>query len=84
MARILVTRRLPEGALEFVADHEVVGVTTSGGFGHRTEMSLAFAYVSPDRAAPGTALTVEIQGDRRPAQVLEGPAYDPKNERLRA
>ena len=67
----------------YVGDQKV-GVTTSGGYGHAVGQSLAFAYVSPDQAAPGTALTVEIQGDRRPAQVLEGPAYDPKNERLRA
>jgi len=40
--------------------------------------------VDPASAAPGTALEVEILGERRPAGVLAGPAYDPKNERLRA
>ena len=52
--------------------------------GHAVGQSLAFAYVHPASAAPGTALEVEILGERRPARVLESPAYDPKNERLRA
>ena len=61
-----------------------VGVTTSGGYGHAVGQSLAFAYVDPAHAAPGTALEVRMLGENRPARVLEGPVYDPKNERLRA
>jgi dimethylglycine dehydrogenase len=62
----------------------IVGVTTSGGYGHAVSQSLAFAYVEPGCAAPGTALEVTILGEKRPARVLEGPAYDPTNARLRA
>jgi dimethylglycine dehydrogenase len=58
------------------AEGRSVGITTSGGYG--------FAYVEPAFAAPGTALEVTMLGEGRPARVLEGPAYDPKNERLRA
>ncbi|RPH66684.1 MAG: FAD-dependent oxidoreductase, partial [Hyphomicrobiales bacterium] len=35
------------------AGDKVVGVTTSGGFGHKTGKSLAFAYVPPEMAAVG-------------------------------
>ncbi len=66
------------------ASGRIVGVTTSGGFGHAVGQSLAFAYVEPDCAAPGTALEVEILGERRPGHVLASPAYDPGNGRLRA
>ena len=65
-------------------DGRIVGVTTSGGYGHAVGQSLAFAYLEPGCAAPCTALEVTILGEKRPARVLEGPAYDPKNARLRA
>jgi len=66
------------------AEGRRVGVTTSGGYGFAVGKSLAFAYVEPPLAAPGTPLGVEILGDRRPARVLAEPAWDPANERLRA
>ncbi len=60
-----------------------VGLVSSGGYGYTTGSGHAFAWVDPDRARPGTALTVQVVGERRPARVLAEPAYDPKNERLR-
>lgn len=66
------------------AHGRTVGVTTSGGYGHATARSLAFAYVESGFEAPGTRLEVELLGDRRPATVLGAPVYDPANERPRA
>ena len=63
---------------------QVVGLTSSGAFGHRTGRSLAFAYVRPDAAVPGTRLSIELLGERRAAHVLAEPVYDPANARLRA
>ena len=68
----------------FADDGRVVGVTTSGAWGHYTGKSLGFAYVEPHLAAPGTTLTIDILGAPRTATVLAEPAYDPRNERLRA
>ena len=66
-------------------DAEIVGETTSGGWGHRVDASIALAVVRADLAAPGTRLEVEIYGERRPAVVQpDRPLYDPDNERLRA
>jgi dimethylglycine dehydrogenase len=62
----------------------VVGVTTSGGYGHSTATSLGFAYVDSGFDAAGTRLEVALLGDRRAATVLGGPLYDPDNARLRA
>ena len=62
---------------------ECVGVTTSGGYGHYVRKSLGFGYVPPQLAAPGTNLDVTLLGERRRVTVLEQPAYDPDNERLR-
>jgi dimethylglycine dehydrogenase len=61
----------------------VVGVTTSGGYGHAVEKSLAFAYVPPDMTAPGTEFDILIFTERRKARVLADAAWDPANERLR-
>ena len=66
------------------AKDEVVGVTTSGGFGHRTQKSLAFAYVAPHFSEVGTKIEVEILEERRSATVLDNaPVYDPNNDRIR-
>lgn len=61
-----------------------IGVTTSGGYGHAVGKSLVFAYVEPAFAEPGGTFEIDILGSRRRATVLAEPAYDPKNERLRA
>ena len=66
------------------AGDDLVGVTTSGGYGFATGKSLAFAYVEPDKAAPGQTLSVKILDRPCIARTIEGPAYDPKNERLRS
>ncbi len=62
---------------------QVIGLTTSGGFGHATGKSLGFGYVSPEHAQPGTCFQVELLGEVRDATVLEGPVWDPRSERLR-
>ena len=39
----------------------IIGVTTSGGYGHATQKSLAFAYVEPAYATVGTEFNIEIK-----------------------
>ena len=62
---------------------KVVGRVTSGGWGHRTEKSLAFGYVRADLAAAGTKMEVEILGERQQAIVVKTPYYDPENTKMR-
>ena len=50
-------------------DGAIVGETTSGGWGHRVDKSIALAMVRPEHATPGTELEVEIYGERRKATV---------------
>ena len=66
------------------ANGRVVGLTTSGAYGYAMEQSIAFAFVDPDQAEPGTELEVAILGRRCRAWVLNEPLYDPRNQRLRA
>ncbi|MEL6206311.1 MAG: FAD-dependent oxidoreductase [Pseudomonadota bacterium] len=64
---------------------EVVGETTSGYWGHRVEACVALGMVRADLAEPGTALEVEIFGERYPAVVqADKPLWDPENARIRA
>jgi dimethylglycine dehydrogenase len=65
------------------AGAERVGVVGSAGYGHTLQKSIALAYVRSELATPGTALEVEIFGERRPAVVATEPLYDPENLRLR-
>ncbi|MBP9183546.1 MAG: FAD-dependent oxidoreductase [Fuscovulum sp.] len=64
---------------------QVVGETTSGAWGYRVGHSMALGMLRADLAAAGTQVEVEIFGDRVKATVLaDGPAWDAKNERIRA
>jgi len=66
------------------ADEKVIGVATSGGYGHIVGKSLAFVYVNTGYDAPRTQFTIDILGERCSARVLAKPVYDPENLRLRA
>ncbi len=60
---------------------KVVGVCTSGGYGHATGKSLAFAYVEPDMS---NGLEVVILGERRALTLHAEPVWDPTNARQKA
>ena len=67
------------------AGGEVVGETTSGGWGYRVNASIALGMLRTDLTQPGTEIEVEIYGERRRAVVQEDrPLWDPENARLRA
>ncbi len=59
-------------------------MVTSGGYGFRINKSLAFAYIQAGLAKDGTELLVEIQGQKRKAKILNTPAYDPENKKLKS
>jgi len=75
----------PDGATDghggeaVLMDGKVVGSTASVAYGHTVGRILAFAYVKPAAAKPGTALEVLIHGQPRAARVLAEPAYDPES-----
>ena len=66
--------RLParEGAAVY-AGETAVGRVTSGGFSPTLGHPIAMAYVAADRAAPGTALSIEVRGRRLDAVVVPLP-----------
>ena len=72
------------GGEAVMLDGRVVGATASVAYGHTVGKILAFAYVKPQAATPGTALEVVIHGTPRAARVLGAPAYDPQSLKPRA
>ncbi len=67
------------GGEAILLDGEVVGSTASVAYGPTVGKILAFAYIKPQAAEPGTALEVVIHGAPRNARVLGEPAYDPQS-----
>ncbi|MDG1459183.1 MAG: FAD-dependent oxidoreductase [Pseudoprimorskyibacter sp.] len=60
-----------------------VGRLTSGGYSVAFGKSIAMGYVTPDASAPGTVLSVMMQGQLWTAEVTQDSPYDPKNEAIR-
>jgi aminomethyltransferase len=60
--------------LVFDGDREV-GVITSGALSPTLGYPIAMAYVSPDVAAIGASLTIDVRGSRVPASVVPLPFY---------
>ena len=67
-----------------IIDDDIVGYTTSGGYGHRTEKSLALGYLKTDLAVEGSSVTINVLGNMRRAEVIAESPYDPDNMQLRS
>jgi dimethylglycine dehydrogenase len=64
-------------------DDRLVGLVTSGAYGHHVGKSLALAYLDRAETEVQGGLTVTVLGDSRPARVLRAIPYDPDGRRLR-
>ena len=78
-----VTDADARGSEPIYFEGELVGRTTSGGFGWRVGKSLALGMVRPDLAAVGSELEVTILGERHAATVIADSPFDPGNAVLR-
>jgi len=79
-----VTDADARGSEAIYKDGEVVGRSTSGGYGWRVGKSLALGMVKPELAIIGTELEIEILGEMYKATVVEESPFDPTNVKLRA
>jgi 4-methylaminobutanoate oxidase (formaldehyde-forming) len=64
------------------ADEEVVSLVTSAAWGPTVRKTILRGYLARDLWAR-EAFTLEVFGERHPIRQVEGPLYDPGNERLR-
>ena len=72
------------GSEPILCSGDLVGRTTSGGFGWRANKSLALAMVRPELSDAGTEVEVIILGERFRALVIPESPFDPENIRLRS
>jgi len=63
--------------------NEVIGMTTSGGYGYRVKKSLAMALIDKKHANVGKRAIVDVVGERRPAEIILMRPYDPSGGRMR-
>jgi dimethylglycine dehydrogenase len=68
----------------FDSGDAIVGRATSGYYGHVLRKSLAIGYVKSEFAAPGTALGIEILGERKRVTLLVDSPFDPENHALKS
>lgn len=68
-------RRSPRQGMNVLAGDKAIGVVTSGCMSPTLETPIAMAYVPPDRAAPGTALVVDLGREKVAAKVVALPFY---------
>ncbi len=58
---------------------EIIGSTASVAYSHTAAKILAFAYIRPHAARPGTQMEVNMNGAWRTARILAEPVYDPQS-----
>ncbi|MEL6522017.1 MAG: FAD-dependent oxidoreductase [Pseudomonadota bacterium] len=63
---------------------EVVGTITSGAYGHRVAMNLAYAFVEPGLAEIGQVMQADLCGDLCKVEVIPPSPYDPHFDLMRS
>ena len=63
---------------------DLVGTVSSGGYGHRVNKNIAFAFVNPEFAETGIKLSIDILGRHYPAEVVSDCLYDHENALVKA
>ena len=61
----------------------LIGVVTSGAYGHNMGTNIAMGYVQPSFGEPGTELSLDVIGQRCNAIVRTEPMFDPEHHRPR-
>jgi 4-methylaminobutanoate oxidase (formaldehyde-forming) len=56
---------------------------TTGGYGYTVERSIAYAYLPPEHADPGTSVELDIFGQWVAGELVKEPLFDPGGERVR-
>ncbi len=63
---------------------QVVGTITSGDWGHRTGLNLAYAFVTPELAEIDSTMQLDSCGIMTDATVIAASPYDPDHIRMRS
>jgi 4-methylaminobutanoate oxidase (formaldehyde-forming) len=75
---------MPIGKEAILDGDKVIGLVTSGGFGHTIQKPIAYGYLPIQYSEPGTRLQIEVAAKRYEATVEREPLYDPENLKIRS
>jgi glycine cleavage system T protein (aminomethyltransferase) len=68
-------RGVPRADYVILRDGKPIGVLTSGTVGPTLGKAIGMGYVSPENAAPGTEIAIDIRGKAVPAAIVPLPFY---------
>ncbi|MEN8893358.1 GcvT family protein [Planktotalea arctica] len=71
------------GGASLMDGERVVGTVCSGGWGYRTGLNLAYAFVDPAYAPIGTRVLIDALGLMVHAEVIDANLYDPQYRRVK-
>ena len=72
------------GGASLMDGDRVVGTITSGDWGYRTGLSLAYAFVETGFSQIGSRMMLDLCGEMVGAEVIAPSPYDPTHERMRS
>jgi dimethylglycine dehydrogenase len=81
--KIDTTTAPARGGASLMRGDQVVGTVTSGDWGFRTGLNLAYAFVLPELAEPGSTMMLDLCGDLVGAEVIPPCPYDPDHSLMR-
>jgi dimethylglycine dehydrogenase len=82
--RVDTTQAPAHAGASLMRGSDVVGTITSGDWGHRSGMNLAYAFVVPELANPGSRMQLDLLGNLINVEVINPSPYDPAHERMRS
>ena len=81
----IATDKAPaHGGASLMQGDTVVGTITSGDWGHRVGLNLAYAFVMPQMAEVGTKMELDLCGELIDTEVILPSPYDPSHLRMRS
>ncbi|WP_187428214.1 Dimethylglycine oxidase [Roseobacter fucihabitans] len=81
--KIDATHAPAHAGASLMKEGKVVGTVTSGDWGHRVGLNLAYAFVDPNLSDIGARMHLDLCGDLAEATVIADSPYDPKFIRMR-
>jgi len=75
---------MPVGKEAILDGDKVIGLVTTGGFGHTIKKPIAYGYLPIQYAHPGARLQIEVAAQRYEAIVEKEPLYDPENLKVKS
>jgi len=82
--QIDATHAPAHGGASLMQGDTVVGTVTSGDWGHRVGMNLAYAFVVPALSEEGSTMELDLCGDLVAAKVIAPSPYDPDYTLIRS